>query len=1236
MPPASPLNRPAQFFGQWAEVAHAIEEAVRHGAWFVPTDEAREPGTTLEFQVQLGTGAGVTVAGTVLRSDFDDAGNTGLQVQLDARALGALRLLEGRAVPPMATPTGSVVVDGGLVQALEPGTVVEGRFSIEAHLASGGMGDVYRATHVHLKRPVALKLLKQAFAADAEMSANFRREAELASQLESPHVVRVFDFGQTSWGQPWIAMEYVEGRTLEALLGEGPVSPARAAGIVAQICEALAEAHALGIVHRDLKPANLILGRRRDGSEIVKVLDFGIARPTSEVEGAGGRPRLAMGTPSYLPPEQARAAPCDARTDLYALGCVLFELLTGRPPFQGRDMAQVVLAHVKTPPPHLSDVSPDFEGASALDAVLQRALQKVPADRFASAADFAHALSDAVAQPLASPPSGVAAPLWVPPGLWAGRHALAAGAPVVLLSLEASGAPPLRDEALSLALREAERWGVSLEALTPGGACLGLAVRPPEVPPTGALLALALLERVEAALTGQVSFRVGLVPGARGAELVERAAALLQPRGFGAVFIDPQLGRLWAEAITVDAQGRVGARRAPTRLPLPPVAPSVGRELGGRLHRLKQGAGGAVLVTTHPGDGREALTAEFTAHARTEGLFVAHARVTPGGPPERFQLFSELVCAICGVVPERRLGALPRTLEGLRAQLPAGELAAVRALGGVIEAPPTFTPGQAVNALRALLQARSMGRPSLLVLEGLEAADPLSVAVFRALAERPLPRTLLVGLVDLPHPLQPLGAVALVATPPMEERELAEWLTTTLGAPAHDSLTHFLLRRSRGLPQRARDWLAVVDRRGLLRQQGSAVALMAEPPALDATELMAERFRLLSLGARRLVELVALWGEPCSLAQLGAALPSEGQAIEEALSSGCLLPLPGERYVLAPEAPARELVAGGPGARQVAHAHVLEALRAQERALPGSVDPVLAARHQALAGDPQGALAALQQAAHAAMTGGVRTRLGQALRGLADALGVLGEQALKPRVDALARATGVACSRQDPALARALLDEALELARARDLRSSELAYAEARVLRSEARPQKALAALARAEQLGQGGPLKPLLDLERSELHEEAGQLEAALGATEQALAMASSARELSLWYGEVDLLARIESRLASLSLAIGNFTAARRLSESAWGRWRKVGWAQGEARVLFNLGAACLKAGQPQEACRFCEAAAEAAERAGDLLLQARALRRASQAIARAEAQRSRQLGQQAHRLAAAIGWKE
>jgi len=262
------------------------------------------------------------------------------------------------------------------------GRVFDNRYRIESLLGKGGMGAVYRATQIAMHQVVAIKVVKPEFAANAEAAKRFHREAKAASALSSPHTIRVFDFGQTHTRELYLAMEYLEGPSLgRAMRGAGHMPAARAVKIAAEIAASLAEAHERGLVHRDLKPENVILLPVGSDPDFVKVLDFGIAKFVSGSSGDSTvtRTGAVIGTPHYMAPEQARATrTLTGAADVYSLGVVLFEMLTGTLPFQGDSPVDVLMAHVNEPVPELPG---ELEVPPELRALLERMLAKRPEDR---------------------------------------------------------------------------------------------------------------------------------------------------------------------------------------------------------------------------------------------------------------------------------------------------------------------------------------------------------------------------------------------------------------------------------------------------------------------------------------------------------------------------------------------------------------------------------------------------------------------------------------------------------------------------------------------------------------------------------------------------------------------------------------------------------------------------------------------------------------------------------------
>ena len=262
---------------------------------------------------------------------------------------------------------------------------IAGRFRIEREIGTGGMGTVYLATHLGLERPVAVKIIRREFASDADVADRFLREARTMAKLHHPHAAMIFDAGNLPDGRHFIVMEFVEGETLSQLLArEGRFAASRAVDIATQICDVLEEAHRLGIIHRDLKPSNILLGKRG-----VCVLDFGVAKvlassaESTATHASTGSGQL-IGTPRYMSPEQCLGQRVGARSDLYSLGVLLYEMLAGRPPFVDPLQSALLVKQATTAPPPLPRLRQDIPRSLAL--AVHSLLAKRPEDRPRTAA----------------------------------------------------------------------------------------------------------------------------------------------------------------------------------------------------------------------------------------------------------------------------------------------------------------------------------------------------------------------------------------------------------------------------------------------------------------------------------------------------------------------------------------------------------------------------------------------------------------------------------------------------------------------------------------------------------------------------------------------------------------------------------------------------------------------------------------------------------------------------------
>ena len=300
------------------------------------------------------------------------------------------------------------------------GQTLADKYLIEELIKSGGMGSVYLGKHVLMDKRVAIKVLRPSLAMDGDVVARFSREARAASRISHPHAVSVTDFGESEDGIVFLVMEYLDGRTLKEIIkSEGPMALDRVVEIVRQVAGALDAAHQQGVVHRDLKSDNIMLSQT-NGGDWTKVLDFGIAK-IQQPEGGHDvditAANLVIGTPQYMSPEQcSQSGPIDARSDIYSLGIIIFEMLAGRVPFTGESPTIIMMKQVQDPPPSILEARPELAPAAA--QVIYKALAKQPADRFQSAGELSTALTAAASasessQLAAAPATVLSAP--VPP-----------------------------------------------------------------------------------------------------------------------------------------------------------------------------------------------------------------------------------------------------------------------------------------------------------------------------------------------------------------------------------------------------------------------------------------------------------------------------------------------------------------------------------------------------------------------------------------------------------------------------------------------------------------------------------------------------------------------------------------------------------------------------------------------------------------------------------------------------
>jgi tRNA A-37 threonylcarbamoyl transferase component Bud32 len=377
------------------------------------------------------------------------------------------------------------------------GRTLLGQFVLREKLGEGGMGAVYLAEQPTVGRRAVVKLLQPRLAGDPEIAARFNLEARAAAALNHPHIVTVYNYGADD-GALVLAMEHLEGRDLERrLAAEGPLLPARAVHVARQICDALAEAHRRGVVHRDLKPSNVMLVTRGRDADFVKVLDFGIAKVEGVTITGGG---TVFGTPEYMSPEQLRAEPLDGRSDLYALGVLLFEIIAGRLPFSGATPEAQMQAHLQQLPPSLLEAAPQAGVSPALAALVAQLMAKDRAARPADADAAAEALAALAGAPEAAAGGarragaagdGAGLPAWQLAALFAVLLATAIG---LLVLLRPSGEPA--GSAPAGTTSAAAHPAPAASAATPSGAApsasgesapASLASADPSLPPLRAL-----------------------------------------------------------------------------------------------------------------------------------------------------------------------------------------------------------------------------------------------------------------------------------------------------------------------------------------------------------------------------------------------------------------------------------------------------------------------------------------------------------------------------------------------------------------------------------------------------------------------------------------------------------------------------------------------------------------------------------------------------------------------------
>ncbi|HSN90163.1 MAG TPA: protein kinase [Anaeromyxobacteraceae bacterium] len=574
-----------------------------------------------------------------------------------------------------------------------------GSFRIVRMLGRGGMGTVYLGEHPAIGSRVAIKFLHDAMSADREVVRRFYDEARAANLIGHENIVAIYDLNVVPPGRYYFVMEYLEGEPLTARIAQGRLDPAAALEILLQLCDALQCAHEHGVVHRDLKPDNVFLVVRRGNRDFVKLLDFGIAKLR---DAAGGSRRtaagLVVGTPEYMAPEQCDVGPVDARTDVYALGVIAYELLTGRLPFVARTVPQLLLAHLQQRPPPLAEVAPGID--PRLEWAVLKALEKDPKDRFQDMTGFADALG---------------------PALERARRGRSAG-PAIVPAQPDAPAPPIAAPAPSEAARPVVEVRIGagaprqlqLAELTRAGAFLRAEA---DLPP--------LLSRLELSLFHPVLSAPVLLPAevVRHVSPAEASAWRMKP-GFAVQFLDLAPEARAAVAAVLDARG--GPQRA-----TPP--PSAGGEE--RLREVEARAGGlhyAFLGVPPDAEFSEIRRAAKSLRAELEGL--AARPDAPDHPARATRLLARLDAAA---------QALGSPAERLRHDGERGNWRGVqRCLAAGLPAPLVEArrrellkahPDRAAEAQRQLARAQvarklGNGEAAVAAYEAALAADPLDAA----------------------------------------------------------------------------------------------------------------------------------------------------------------------------------------------------------------------------------------------------------------------------------------------------------------------------------------------------------------------------------------------------------------------------------------------------------------------------------------------------------------------------
>jgi len=284
------------------------------------------------------------------------------------------------------------VDDDGQPYSTLIGKTIDSKYMVQGVLGEGGMAVVYRAHHIQMERIVVIKVMQGWLTSNKTSVERFEREGKLTAKLNHPNIVAVYDVGSIDGREPYIVMEYIKGEALaDRIHNGGPLDYDTTANIIIQICRGLEEAHSSGIIHRDLKPDNVLLQLKSDRPDWVKIVDFGISNMIQGAKRLTKTGRM-VGTPEYIAPEQLKDKPIDIRTDLYAVGIMIFEMLTGRVPFDGETAESILMKHLLEEPPAMASIRPELAGDNPFDPVVARLLKKAPEERYQSAEELRHVL----------------------------------------------------------------------------------------------------------------------------------------------------------------------------------------------------------------------------------------------------------------------------------------------------------------------------------------------------------------------------------------------------------------------------------------------------------------------------------------------------------------------------------------------------------------------------------------------------------------------------------------------------------------------------------------------------------------------------------------------------------------------------------------------------------------------------------------------------------------------------